>query len=156
MKLTILSVGARLSGPEKELFERFAKRISQTCSIELQTVEPKRSASDTDGQIKLESELIQTKLEKDDYVILLDETGSKFNNIELAERFNSLMSSGGYRRLVFVIGGAYGVSAEVRAVADMILSFSDQVFPHQLFRVMLAEQIYRSLSIFNNSPYHHK
>jgi 23S rRNA (pseudouridine1915-N3)-methyltransferase len=156
MKLTILSVGAKLSGPEKDLFERYAKRISQTCSIELQTVEPKRAATDAEGQIRLESELIQTKLGKDDYVILLDETGSKFNNLELAERFNSLMSSGGYNRLVFVIGGAYGVSAEVRALADIIWSFSDQVFPHQLFRVMLAEQIYRSLSILNNSPYHHK
>lgn len=91
-----------------------------------------------------------------DYIVVLDERGQKFDNLAFAKKFEQVMSSGGYRRVVFVVGDAYGVCDEIKKRADLMWSFSDQVFPHRLFGMMLAEQIYRTLEIINSSPYHHK
>ncbi len=90
-----------------------------------------------------------------DFVVVLDERGQRFNNIDFAKKFEKILSSGGYRRIIFVVGDAYGVPEDVKKKANLIWSFSDQVFPHKLFAVMLTEQIYRTLEIINNSPYHH-
>ena len=91
-----------------------------------------------------------------DYVVVLDERGQKFDNISFAKKFDNILSSGSYKRIIFVVGDAYGISDEVKNKANLVWSFSDQVFPHKLFAVMLTEQIYRTLEIINNSPYHHE
>jgi 23S rRNA (pseudouridine1915-N3)-methyltransferase len=95
-------------------------------------------------------------IKKSDYVIVLDERGQKFDNLGFTKKFEQVMSSGGYKRVIFVIGDAYGVSDGVKLRANLIWSFSDLVFPHKLFAVMLTEQIYRTLEIIVGSPYHHK
>lgn len=88
-----------------------------------------------------------------EYVILLDERGKKLSSDQLAAKLESLFISD--KKPVFIIGSAYGVSAEIRARADFIFSFSDQVFPHELMRIMLAEQIYRAQEISRGGNYHH-
>lgn len=137
MQIVVISPGDKLKGAEKTLFEEYSKRIDRSLKFELDT-----------GRV-------EGKLKESDFVVILDERGQRFDNLTFAGKLNGVMSSGGYKRVVFVIGEAYGVSDEVRKRADLIWSFSDQVFPHRLFRIMLVEQIYRSLEIIKGSPYHH-
>ena len=88
-----------------------------------------------------------------DYVILLDERGEILSSPELSERLNQQFISS--RQVVMIIGGAYGVAPEVREKANLVLSISKMVFPHELMRVILAEQIYRAQEINRGGKYHH-
>lgn len=137
MQIVVSSPGDKPKGAEKVLFDDYVKRIDRNFKFEIDT-------GNSDG-----------KLKKSDFVVVLDEKGQRFDNLTFAGKLNNVMSSGGADRVVFVIGDAYGVSDELRKRADLVWSFSDQVFPHKLFRVMLVEQIYRSLEIIKGSPYHH-
>ena len=85
----------------------------------------------------------------------MDEAGVKFKSEAFAKKFEVALSSPENKRIVFVIGGAYGSGLKLKQRANLVWSFSDQVFPHRLFRAMLTEQIYRSLEIIKGSPYHH-
>ena len=89
-----------------------------------------------------------------EFVILLDERGSELSSIEFSEKLEKCFNSS--REVVIIIGGAYGVSSEVRERADFVWSFSRQVFPHELMRVMLTEQIYRAQEISRGGKYHHE
>lgn len=88
-----------------------------------------------------------------DFVILLDERGVQLSSPEFSEKLSGCFNSS--REVTIIIGGAYGVSDEVRTRADLVFSFSRQVFPHELMRVMLAEQIYRAQEIARGGKYHH-
>lgn len=98
-----------------------------------------------------ESKIILAKLKPNDFVILLDETGKNISSPALS----GLLTSHFDRNIVFIIGGAYGVSEELKKRADFIWSLSQLVFPHQIVRLILAEQIYRAQAISQNHPYHH-
>lgn len=89
-----------------------------------------------------------------DFVILLDERGENLSSPELSTRLSSCFNSS--REVVIIIGGAYGVSSEVRERADLVWSVSRLVFPHELMRVLLAEQIYRAQEIARGGKYHHE
>ena len=106
----------------------------------------------------VDEEKLAAKLEKwpfsgRDFVILLDERGENLTSPEIAAKLQGAFNNS--RTPVFIVGGAYGVSSEVRAKADLVLSFGKAVFPHMLARVMLAEQIYRAQEITRGSDYHH-
>jgi 23S rRNA (pseudouridine1915-N3)-methyltransferase len=137
MKIIIYSPGDKPKGAEKELLDDYLSRISKRFKVELFSKEPK-------------------DLKESDFVIVLDENGLSLSNLEFSKRFEEVTNSGRYKRLVFVIGEAYGVDDDIKLRGDLIWSFSKQVFPHRLFRIMLAEQIYRTLEIINGSPYHHE
>lgn len=137
MQLIVLSPGERPKGAEKLLIDEYIKRIDRNLKFELDT-------GKSEGKIK-----------ESDFVIVLDEKGSRYDNLTFAGRLNNIMSSGASDRVVFVIGDAHGATEDIKKRANLIWSFSDQVFPHRLFRVMLVEQIYRSLEIIKGSPYHH-
>lgn len=89
-----------------------------------------------------------------EYVILLDERGEILSSPALSNRLEKAFLSG--KSVTFIIGGPYGVSPEIRKRADFVLSFSSLVFPHELMRVMLAEQIYRAQEISRGGKYHHE
>ena len=89
-----------------------------------------------------------------EYVILLDERGENISSPELSERLSSAFTSG--KQVTIIIGGAYGVSEEVRKRADFVWSVSNLVFPHELMRILLSEQIYRAQEIYRGSKYHHQ
>lgn len=91
--------------------------------------------------------------EVSEYVILLDERGEQLSSPEFSEKLEKCFNSS--KEVVIIIGGAYGVSTEVRERADFVFSFSRQVFPHELMRVILAEQIYRAQEISRGGKYHH-
>ena len=103
---------------------------------------------------KKEGETILSFLAKDDYLVLLDERGKQFSSEELAA-FIQQRANESTRNIIFLIGGAYGVSDAVMKRANHTWSFSKLVFPHQLVRLMLAEQVYRACSINRNEKYHH-
>lgn len=103
---------------------------------------------------KLAKHLEKWPFSSSEFVILLDERGSELSSIEFSEKLEKCFNSS--REVVIIIGGAYGVSSEVRERADFVFSFSRQVFPHELMRVMLAEQIYRAQEISRGGKYHHE
>jgi 23S rRNA (pseudouridine1915-N3)-methyltransferase len=125
--------------------ENYAKRLSRKFRLEW-VVLPDANKAD-------EAQAILKSLDQDDFVILLDETGKNITSPELAglleERFNAA------RGIVFVIGGSFGVTEGVKRRADFVWSLSRLVFPHQLARLILAEQIYRAERILAGGGYHH-
>lgn len=116
---------------------------------------PKRTAStDVDRIRQAEEEIIMKRLQPQHYLILLDERGKMLNSIQWSQQMQQCMNQG-LKTLVILIGGAYGVSDGVKKRANQVWSLSGLVFPHQLVRLIVAEQVYRAFSILNNSPYHH-
>jgi len=117
-------------------------------------VPKKMATTDIERTKLLEEELILKKLQPGHYLILLDERGKQLNSIQWSRQFQQCMNQG-VKTLVLLIGGAFGVTDTVKKRANQIWSLSGLVFPHQMVRLILAEQVYRSFSILNNSPYHH-
>jgi 23S rRNA (pseudouridine1915-N3)-methyltransferase len=109
----------------------------------------------TDGNLlkKEEGKLILSKLQADDYLILLDENGKQLTSMELAQWTERRLASSG-RRLVFLVGGAFGFAPEVYARAQEQLSLSKMTFSHQMVRLFFIEQLYRAMTILRNEPYH--
>jgi len=101
-----------------------------------------------------ESEAILSKLKQDDYVILLDEKGQNVDSMELSSKITFKLNQSA--KVIVIIGGAYGVDERVHDRADFVWSLSKLVFPHQLVRLILAEQLYRTQEISLGNPYHHE
>jgi 23S rRNA (pseudouridine1915-N3)-methyltransferase len=152
MQITILSVGKPLGMPLQATASDYIKRLQPYVEIDLQYI-PQSNVSHGHDAVVRESKEILSRLQPNDTLILLDERGRQQNNIEFAETFQRL--SGRQGKLVFVIGGAYGVDDKVFERAQFVWSLSKLVFPHQLMRVILLEQLYRTVMITKNHPYHH-
>ncbi len=106
-------------------------------------------------QLKLkEGELLLSKLNTGDFLVLLDERGKQLDSIGLA-KFMEKQLGQSHRQLIFVVGGAYGFSNDVYQRANMQLSLSKMTFSHQMIRLFFLEQIYRAMTILRNEPYHH-
>lgn len=146
MNILIISPGKKHEPHLAELIAEYEKRLSATHDIEWRFVAP--------GTIEQESAAILKAVGKSDYLILLDERGKSVTSEGFAAAIQSAYSQSA-KRLVFVIGGAYGVSSEIRQAARLILSLSAMVLPHRLVRLMLIEQIYRAAEIARGGKYHH-
>ena len=105
--------------------------------------------------IKKEGEMILKQINTSDYLVLLDDKGNNFSSPRFTEKLQQWMISG-KKRLVFVVGGAYGFSQEVYNRGNEKLSLSRMTFSHQMVRLFFVEQLYRGYTILNNEPYHHK
>jgi 23S rRNA (pseudouridine1915-N3)-methyltransferase len=156
MKIQFWSVGKNHEPYVKEGIELFTKRISHYYAVEWDVLpSPKNAALLSEMDLKKkEGEMITGFLQKDDYLILLDETGKILTSEGLAT-FIQQRANESIKNMVFLIGGAYGVSADVKQRANFTWSLSKLVFPHQLVRLILAEQVYRACSINRNEKYHH-
>ena len=156
MKFQFWTIGKNHEPFVKEGIELFTKRISNYYPVEWNILPtPKNAASLSEIDLKKkEGEIIINLLQKDDYLILLEETGKQFSSEGLAE-FIQQRANESTKSIVFLIGGAYGVSEAVKKRANFQWSLSKLVFPHQLVRLLLAEQIYRACSINRNEKYHH-
>jgi 23S rRNA (pseudouridine1915-N3)-methyltransferase len=157
MKLQFWSVGKAHEPYVKEGVEMFTKRISHYYPAEWNIIPvPKNTAMLSEMDLKKkEGETILNFLQKDDYVVLLDERGKQMKSEELA-KFIEQRANESVKKMVFIIGGAFGVSDDVMKRANYKWSLSPLVFPHQLVRLMLAEQVYRACTIIKNENYHHK
>jgi 23S rRNA (pseudouridine1915-N3)-methyltransferase len=157
MKLQFWSIGKAHESYVKEGVELFTKRITNYYPVEWNILSmPKNAAtlSATDLKNK-EGELVLQALQKDDYLVLLDERGKQLKSEGLAQLIQSRANES-VKNIVFLIGGAFGVSDAVAQRANFTWSLSPLVFPHQLVRLVLAEQIYRACSINRNEKYHHQ
>ena len=138
------------NSPEAELFDRYAKMLRW--SVELKEIaEPK--GLPTGVLAEKEGEMLLAAVPKGARIIALDERGKMFSSEDLAKQI-ALWRDGGDASLAFVLGGADGLSDEVRNKAHLLLSLGKMVWPHLLARVMLSEQIYRAKTIMEGHPYH--
>jgi 23S rRNA (pseudouridine1915-N3)-methyltransferase len=156
MKIEFWTVGKAHEPYIKEGIELFTKRIASYFPVEWKIIPmPKNAASFTESEgKKKEGEMILALLKKEDYLVLLDERGKQLSSEELAT-FIQTRANESSRTVIFLIGGAYGVSDTVINRANYQWSLSKLVFPHQLVRLILSEQIYRACTIIRNEKYHH-
>ena len=157
MKFQFINIGKPHDDNLKKAIEDFTKRITNYYKVEWLIIPPlKKAASLSTNNLKdLESQTLLSKINKDDFLMLLDETGKQLTSVELAN-FISKQTITNNRSIIFLIGGAYGVSDEVKQRANFTWSLSKLVFPHMLVRLILAEQVYRACTILRNEKYHHQ
>jgi 23S rRNA (pseudouridine1915-N3)-methyltransferase len=156
MKIYFWSVGKSHETYVKEGIELFTKRISHYFPVEWKIFpSAKNSTSLTEDETKKnEAVPILNSLQNDDVLIALDENGKQLNSIELAN-FIQRKANESSKNIIFLIGGAYGIHESVLKRSNFKWSLSKLVFPHQLVRLILAEQIYRACTILRNEKYHH-
>ncbi len=156
MKFYFWSVGKANEPYVNEGIKIFTKRISHYYPVEWKIFPPaKNAASLSNDQVKAtESSLILNALQNDDILIALDENGKQWSSVELAG-FIQQKANASAKNIIFLIGGAYGLHENILKRCNHKWSLSKLVFPHQLVRLILAEQIYRACTIIRNEKYHH-
>ena len=151
MRIIVAAIGRARAGPESALFEHYANRIT-VWPFELREVDLRKNVAA--GQITdAEGALLLETVPDGAHVIALDEGGKQLSSPSIAAHLGRLQDEG-TREIVFLIGGADGHSAAVRARADRILAFGQNTWPHMLVRGLLAEQVYRAQQILAGHPYH--
>lgn len=158
MKITVISVGKIKEKYCRDAIKEYEKRLSRYCKLEIAEVEdektPDRASAAEEDQIRLrEAERILKHIKVDAYTITLEIAGNMYDSVELSRKIEKLGIQG-VSHIQFIIGGSLGLHESICCRADLALSFSKMTFPHQLMRVILLEQIYRSFRIINNEPYH--
>lgn len=149
--IKIICVGRLKEAYLKEAVLEYVKRLSKYTKVNIIEVND-ISIGDINTILRKEQEEIIKFIEPKDFVITLEVEGNKLNSLEFAKKIDSTFLN--YSNIAFIIGGSYGLSDEVKKLSDYKLSFSNFTFPHQLFRVILLEQIYRAYKINNNEEYH--
>jgi 23S rRNA (pseudouridine1915-N3)-methyltransferase len=158
MKITILAVGRMKDGPERALVSRYLDRTAKAgrpLALEIgRVVEIAESrASDAAQRQREEAEALRRHLPDGAALIVLDERGKTLDSAEFASQL-AAQRDNGRRDLVFVIGGADGIDETLRSEADMAIALGRMTWPHQIVRILLAEQIYRAATILAGHPYH--
>lgn len=158
MKITVIAVGKIKEKYFEEAVKEYSKRLSRYCRLEIIQVSdektPDGAGAALEQQIKeKEGQRILEKIPTDAYVIALAIEGKMLDSLSLSQKLEEL-GVRGTSHIAFIIGGSLGLSSQVLSRADFKLSFSPMTFPHQLMRVVLLEQIYRSYRIIHHEPYH--
>lgn len=158
MKVTILCVGKVKERYLTDGIREYAKRLSVWCTLDIVEVADEKTLegapeAEEDAVRRKEGQRLLAKIPDRAFVITLEIEGEMPDSVALSKMLQKLMT-GGVSHFVFVIGGSLGLSPEVRKRSDYALSFSRMTFPHQLMRLILLEQIYRSFKIMNHEPYH--
>ena len=157
IKVTLIALGKLKEAYLRDAVSEYTKRLSRYCDLEIIELEPIKlpdspSKSQIDAALLREAEMIIKKIPKNCDVYPLCVEGKQLSSEEFAEKVDDLSQQG--RGIVFIIGSSYGLSETVKATAKMRFSLSKMTFPHQLFRVMLLEQLYRAFKINEGSTYH--
>ena len=158
MKITVITVGKLKEKYLKDAIAEYSKRLSKYCKLEIVEVADEKTPDNAsefveDSIRSKEAERILKYVKDDAYIITLEIGGKQLSSEELAEKIDKL----GVQRtshIIFIIGGSIGLGKEVLQKSNYALSFSKMTFPHQLMRVILLEQIYRSYRIISGEPYH--
>ena len=157
MKIVLLTVGKTSEKYLIEGIDQYKKRLKNYTKfevIEISNVKKSKNFSNSE-LMKKEGELVMKHLQSSDYLVLLDDKGKDFTSSKFSEKLQNWMLSG-KKRLVFIVGGAYGLSEALIARGNEKISLSKMTFSHQMVRLFFVEQIYRGYTILNNEPYHHK
>ena len=150
--IKIICIGKIKEKYLQDAIDEYKKRISKYTKIDIIELNDVDMNNDIEKEKKVEGESILRHIDSKDYVITLEIDGKKLDSVSLANYLDELNNS--YSDIDFVIGGSNGLSLDVIERSNYHLSFSNLTFPHQLFRVMLLEQIYRTYKIRNNEKYH--
>lgn len=158
MKITILTVGKIKEKYLRDAIGEYAKRLSKYCKLEILEVADEKTPDHASEALEesirqKEGDRLLKQIKSDDYVITLEIAGKMLDSVEFSKKIEQLGIQG-VSHLCFVIGGSIGLSQEVLKRSDLAISFSKMTFPHQLMRVILLEQIYRSYRIMMKEPYH--
>lgn len=158
LNITLIYVGKLKEKYLKDACQEYSKRLGSFCKLNLVEINEYKlpdnpSSSEIEKCIEKEGEAIIAKIPKSSYVFTLCIEGKLISSEELAEKFLEIANNS-VSSVVFIIGGSYGLSKQVKATSDFKLSMSKMTFPHQLARVMVLEQIYRAMGINSNSKYH--
>jgi len=156
MKIVAISIGKIHESSIKSAIENYSERLKHYFPFSWELIPPPRQAGKMSAEDLKQEEgrLVLARLQSSDHLILLDERGKQLTSPGLAQLINQKANQS-VSRLVFLIGGAYGVSEEIQSKANFTWSLSQLVFPHMLVRLILAEQLYRACTILRNEKYHH-
>lgn len=157
MKVLFLVVGRTVDKHLTALINEYAERVKHYIPFDFEVVPELKNtkALTAEQQKEREGELLQKQLRDGDYVVLLDEGGKEFRSIEFASYLEKKQSQVA-RRLVFIVGGPYGFSPAIYALAKEKVSLSKMTFSHQMVRLFFIEQLYRAMTILRGEPYHHE
>ena len=148
--IKIITVGKIKEKYYTDAVNEYLKRLSKYTKIEL--IEVKDEDFDISKTLLKEKESILKYIDDKDYVITLEIEGNELDSVSLSKKINDIQNI--YSNITFIIGGSYGLHEDIKKISNYPLSFSKMTFPHQLFRVILLEQLYRSYKIINNETYH--
>ena len=149
--IKIITIGSIKEKYLKDAIEEYKKRLSKYTNLEIIELKDEGLVEEEKAK-KIEAEKIEKYLNEKDYIITLEIEGKEYTSEEFAERIRNIQIENS--NITFIIGGSYGLADTIKQKANMHLSFSKMTFPHQLFRVILLEQIYRAFKINNNESYH--
>lgn len=149
--INIVCIGKVKEPFYRDAINEYTKRLSKYTKVNITELDDYKS-DNKDICLKKESELILKNINTKSYIITLEIEGKQLSSIELSNKINDILIVN--PDITFIIGGSYGLHQTVKDLSDYKLSFSKMTFPHQLFRVILLEQIYRSFKILNNETYH--
>ncbi len=157
IKVTVIAMGKIKEKYFTAAIDEYAKRMSRYCSFKIVELSPvalvdNPSQSEISAALKKEAALIDKSIPKGDFVTALCVEGKRLTSEELASRVKENCNSG--KNMTYIIGSSYGLDEDLKRRADLRLSLSDMTFPHRLFRVMLAEQLYRAFKINEGGSYH--
>ncbi len=153
MQIDLITVGELKENYLKEAKKEYVKRLSKFCKLNEIVIKDKSNKLPKSIVLQKEAEKINKKLKNNTYIIVLAINGKQLSSIELSQKIDELKTTG-FSHITFIIGGSYGLDESIVDNANYILSFSKLTFPHQLFKILLLEQIYRSYKISNNENYH--
>tara|TARA_B100001758_G_scaffold243724_1_gene253903 strand:+ start:661 stop:1134 length:474 start_codon:yes stop_codon:yes gene_type:complete len=157
MKIVLLAIGRTNEQYLIEGIAKYQKRLKHYTQFEIFEIPYVKNAKNFSNAelMKREGELILKQLRPSDYLVILDDKGKSFTSIKFSEKLQAWILSG-KKRLVFVVGGAYGFSDEVYVRGNEKISLSKMTLSHQMVRLFFVEQIYRGYTIINHQPYHHE
>ncbi|MCB9170923.1 MAG: 23S rRNA (pseudouridine(1915)-N(3))-methyltransferase RlmH [Flavobacteriales bacterium] len=153
MKVRLILVGRTARGFVSDGVAHYLDRVRRERPVE-EVVVPEAGKGDPAHQARTEGQRILAALGPGERVVALDERGVALPSQEFAAQIGRWRDQG-VRQVAFIVGGAFGLSDDVRSRADLVLSLSSMTFPHQLVRLLFAEQLYRAFTILRGSPYHH-
>lgn len=157
IKVTLITLGKLKEKYLRDAVDEYAKRLSRYCKLDIVELNPvnlsdKPSQSEIDAALTKEAEMIEKRIPDGSVITALCVEGKSFSSEKLADFVETNTNSG--KNMCFIIGSSYGLSNTIKQKADLKLSLSSMTFPHQLFRVMCLEQIYRAFKINEGSTYH--
>lgn len=157
MKLTLIFTGKTQSGYLKEGIDVYIKRLQRYVPVNIRIIEEpgKKSGNYSTRQKTRDNGKIISGIDKNSFIVLLDEKGKAFSSQGFA-RFVEKTMIYGYKEIVFVSGGAYGFPDNLHKMANKVISLSWMTFSHQMVRLILVEQLYRAMTIIRGEPYHHE
>jgi len=157
VKILILFIGKTDKKYIWEGIEEYAHRLNFYLPVELKVLPDIKKSGNLTEELQKEKEgrMILEQINPGDQLILLDEKGKEFSSVEFSKWIEKKMVAG-TRQLIFVIGGPYGFSKAVYQRANFSISLSKMTFSHQMVRMIFVEQLYRSMTILRNEPYHHE